>query len=195
MCSIRDFRLETTTLRTRAFDIDHSCLGICRQGYKSGSECGRPHGGRALHLHGLLEQSDVLYRPQLLPASRTQGCQRCLDPEDLTLHSGSFTSVRAAARLLLAQLELPEVRPVQRLSGRALSEALCARHGEDTTPPGPLCVGGDPRLVGKEAPFFAGDGESRPGGRPGVHAGKMPGARIPAPSASGVLAAGQSSNS
>lgn len=31
----------------------------------------------------------------------------------------------------------------------------------DTTPPGPVCFGGDLRLVGKEAPFFAGDGESR----------------------------------
>ena len=31
----------------------------------------------------------------------------------------------------------------------------------DTSPPGPLCFGGDPRLVGKEAPFFVGDGESR----------------------------------
>ena len=31
----------------------------------------------------------------------------------------------------------------------------------DTSPPGPACFGGDPRLVGKEAPFFVGDGESR----------------------------------
>eukprot|EP00438_Fugacium_kawagutii_P007971 Skav221216 [mRNA] locus=scaffold2467:171133:171741:- [translate_table: standard] len=31
----------------------------------------------------------------------------------------------------------------------------------DTAPPGPSCIGGDPRLVGKEAPFFIGDGESR----------------------------------
>eukprot|EP00490_Sorites_sp_Unknown_P012282 CAMPEP_0114662658 /NCGR_PEP_ID=MMETSP0191-20121206/25276_1 /TAXON_ID=126664 /ORGANISM="Sorites sp." /LENGTH=419 /DNA_ID=CAMNT_0001899517 /DNA_START=168 /DNA_END=1427 /DNA_ORIENTATION=+ len=31
----------------------------------------------------------------------------------------------------------------------------------DTTPAGPSCIGGDPRLVGKEAPFFVGEGESR----------------------------------
>ncbi|CAK9005668.1 RING-type domain-containing protein [Durusdinium trenchii] len=31
----------------------------------------------------------------------------------------------------------------------------------DTVPQGPRCVGGDGRLVGREAPFFAGDGESR----------------------------------
>ncbi|CAE7205074.1 CLEC16A [Symbiodinium sp. KB8] len=38
--------------------------------------------------------------------------------------------------------------------------ALCNGY-PDTVPPGPECLGGDPRLVGKEAPFFAGDGESR----------------------------------
>jgi len=38
--------------------------------------------------------------------------------------------------------------------------ALCNGY-PDTKPPGPVCIGGDPRLVGKEAPFFAGDGESR----------------------------------
>ncbi|CAE7203246.1 CFAP99 [Symbiodinium sp. CCMP2456] len=38
--------------------------------------------------------------------------------------------------------------------------ALCNGY-PDTVPPGPECVGGDPRLVGKEAPFFAGDGENR----------------------------------
>ena len=31
----------------------------------------------------------------------------------------------------------------------------------DTRPPGPSCIGGDLRLVGREAPFFDGDGESR----------------------------------
>jgi len=38
--------------------------------------------------------------------------------------------------------------------------ALCNGY-PDTKPPGPSCIGGDPRLVGKEAPFFAGDGELR----------------------------------
>ncbi|CAE7272283.1 unnamed protein product [Symbiodinium pilosum] len=38
--------------------------------------------------------------------------------------------------------------------------ALCNGY-PDTSPPGPVCDGGDARLVGKEAPFFAGDGESR----------------------------------
>jgi len=38
--------------------------------------------------------------------------------------------------------------------------ALCNGY-PDTKPPGPSCIGGDPRLVGKEAPFFAGDGEKR----------------------------------
>ncbi|CAK8991005.1 unnamed protein product, partial [Durusdinium trenchii] len=38
--------------------------------------------------------------------------------------------------------------------------ALCNGY-PDTKPPGPSCIGGDPRLVGKEAPFFAGDDESR----------------------------------
>jgi len=31
----------------------------------------------------------------------------------------------------------------------------------DTSPPGPTCFGGDTRLVGREAPLFAGDGELR----------------------------------
>lgn len=31
----------------------------------------------------------------------------------------------------------------------------------DTAPPGPICLGGDARLVGREAPLFAGDGELR----------------------------------
>eukprot|EP00439_Symbiodinium_sp_Y106_P072454 s2796_g13.t1 len=31
----------------------------------------------------------------------------------------------------------------------------------DTKPKGPVCIGGDTRLTGKEAPFFGGEGESR----------------------------------
>jgi len=38
--------------------------------------------------------------------------------------------------------------------------ALCNGY-PNTKPPGPSCIGGDPRLVGKEAPSFAGDGEGR----------------------------------
>lgn len=32
---------------------------------------------------------------------------------------------------------------------------------QDTVPQGPKCFGGDPRLVGREAAFSFGDGESR----------------------------------
>jgi len=38
--------------------------------------------------------------------------------------------------------------------------ALCNGY-PDTDPAGPLCFGGDSRLVGREAPFFFGEGESR----------------------------------
>ena len=38
--------------------------------------------------------------------------------------------------------------------------AMCNGY-PDTKPPGPLCIGGDLRLVGKMAPFMAGDGEHR----------------------------------
>ena len=38
--------------------------------------------------------------------------------------------------------------------------ALCNGY-PDTSPPGPHCVDGDLRLVGREAPFFAGPGELR----------------------------------